>query len=556
MDYNTTVNLPKTDFSMKGNLPSKEPGILEKWSALDVYGTLLKRDQDKPLFVLHDGPPYANGDIHLGHALNKSLKDFVVRYKSMRGFNTPFIPGWDTHGLPTELKVIKEKKIRKDTVGIVPYRKTCKEVAEKYHQIQSKSFERLGCRADYAHPYITFTGDYEAEQIRVFGEMALRGCVYRGLKPVFWCPDCGTALAEAEIEYAEDPCVTVFVKFPAVKVPDSLAALAEGKRLSFVIWTTTPWTLPGNLAISLNPSFEYAVVAVEGEAYVIAKELVEGVMKECGVEEYAVLGTVKGEELEYAVCRHPFLERDSLVIVGQHVTLEAGTGCVHTAPGFGMDDYIVCSKYPSLPIVVPVDDRGVQTAEAGQFAGLTYDKSNVAIVDYLRENGYLLGEKKIKHQYPHCWRCHKPILMRATRQWFVSVDKFKEAAIEAAGTATWYPRWGYDRIVKMIADRNDWCISRQRAWGVPIPMVICEECGEPIIDRKFFEAVASVFEKEDSNAWYERSAEEWMALAGLSACAHCGSTKFRKEQDIMDVWFDSGSSHTAVFAHRPECGSA
>lgn len=551
-DYNSTLNLPKTDFPMRAGLPKSEPVTLKSWEDENIYDNLMKNNDGKPLFVLHDGPPYANGDIHLGHALNKILKDFIVRYKNMAGFKAPYVPGWDTHGLPTELKARQKAGIGNSAdISIIELRKMCEEFVTGYINDQRTQFKRLGIIGDWDNPYITLKHEFEAEQIRVFAQMAEKGYIYKGLKPVYWCPECKTALAEAEIEYAEDPCHSIYVKFKTKDDKGVFSAMGiDPSKVSFVIWTTTTWTLPANVAICVGPRFEYSVIKTGDEYLVMATDLYKSAMEVAGITDYEVVATVKGSELEYITTFHPFLDRESLVIVGEHVTLESGTGCVHTAPGHGVDDYNVCLNYPEIPIICPVDSNGVLTDEAGQFAGLTTDEANKKIAAYLDENGYLLALKKIKHQYPHCWRCKTPILFRATDQWFCSVDDFKEDAVKAINEVEWIPEWGKDRITSMVRERKDWCISRQRKWGVPIPIFFCKKCGEAHIDKEAMLAVANLFEKEGSNAWYHHTAEE--ILPKGTKCKKCGCTEFEKEKDIMDVWFDSGSSHTAVVKKRSD----
>ena len=551
MDYKDTLNMMQTDFPMRANLPNREPEILKDWYDHDLYENLMKHNEGKPLFILHDGPPYANGDIHIGHALNKTLKDFIVRYKNMTGYQSPYVPGWDTHGLPTELKARKEAHITaQSNISDLELRRICRDTALGYVDMQRESFKRLGVIGEWDHPYITLTKDFEAEQIKVFASMATKGYIYKGLKPVYWCPDCNTALAEAEIEYAEDPCHSIYVKF---NVEDDLGKLtAMGADLSktyFVIWTTTTWTLPANVAICVGPDFEYSLIKSGDEYYVMATDLAASAMEARGVTEYETLGTFLGKELEYIKCRHPFIDRTSLVIVGDHVTLESGTGCVHTAPGHGIEDFEVCKNYPELPVVVPVDAHGRLTEEAGEFAGLTTDEANKPIAEHLEKTGNLFALQKIIHQYPHCWRCHKPVIFRATSQWFCSVDDFKEDAIKASEDVEWYPAWGKDRLQSMIRERADWCISRQRKWGVPIPVVYCKKCGKEIIDNEIMMKVSDIFGKEGSDAWFAHDAEYF--LPDGYACPHCGAAEgFDKETDIMDVWFDSGSTHAAVLKNR------
>lgn len=551
MDYNQTLNLPKTEFPMRAGLPKREPEFLARWEANNQYEELMKHNEGKPLFVLHDGPPYANGDIHIGHALNKTLKDFIVRYKNMTGFKSPYVPGWDTHGLPTELAARKKAGISAETnISDLELRKICRDTALGFVDVQRKSFKRLGVIGEWDNPYITLKKEFEEEQIKVFATMANKGYIYKGLKPVYWCPDCNTALAEAEIEYAEDPCHSIYVKF---NVTDDLGKLtAMGADLSktyFVIWTTTTWTLPANVAICVGPDFEYSLIKSGDEYYVMATDLAASAMEAKGVTDYETLGVIKGSELEYMKTQHPFIDRTSLVIVGDHVTLESGTGCVHTAPGHGIEDFVVCKNYPEIPIIVPVDAKGRLTEEAGMFAGLTTEEANKPIALHLEKIGALFALKKIEHQYPHCWRCHKPVIFRATSQWFCSVDDFKDEAIKAAEDVKWFPEWGKDRLQSMVKERADWCISRQRKWGVPIPVVYCQDCGKEIIDNDVMMKVSKIFGEEGSDAWFAHDTEYFLPKG--FKCPHCGSDKgFDKEKDIMDVWFDSGSSHAAVCARR------
>lgn len=554
MDYSKTLNLPVTEFPMRGGLPEKEPAMLERWQKSGLYRKRLDRNRNTgKRFILHDGPPYANGGIHLGTALNKVLKDIIVRYYDMNGHFAPYVPGWDTHGLPTEQKAIKERGLKRHEVGPVVFRQACGEIAMKYLDVQREAFKRLGVVGDWENPYITLQPAFEARQIEVFGEMAKRGCIYKGLRPVYWCPSCETALAEAEIEYMEKHSQSIYVKFPVKTDNGKLVTIAGSlENLHIMIWTTTTWTLPGNMAISVNPEFVYAVVDTGNEKVVVAKELVEAVMKAGGCTGWTVLGEISGAEMEGMVCRHPFLERDSIVIVGDHVTLDAGTGCVHTAPGHGVEDFEVCRKYPEIEVLVPVDDHGNLTKDAGKFAGLYYKKANGAILEELRALGLLFASEGLKHQYPHCWRCKDPIIFRATEQWFISIDSFRAEALDAIKTVRWIPAWGEDRITKMVGERHDWCISRQRTWGVPIPIFYCMGCGKEIIDDITISAVKDLFAREGSTSWFAREASE--ILPAGYACT-CGGTRFRKETDIMDVWFDSGSSHAAVLETHPDLGS-
>lgn len=544
MDYTETLNLPKTDYPMRAGLPQREPEYLQKCADDMLYEKILEKNADKPSYILHDGPPYANGDIHLGHALNKILKDFIIRYKNMSGFRAPLVHGWDTHGLPIELQAIKKVGIDRSKVSVLDFRKQCKEFALSYVDNQRKQFKRLGVLGDFDNPYLTVNKDFEAKQIEVFGEMAKKGYIYKGLKPVYWCPHDETALAEAEIEYADSKCTSIYVKF-AVK--DDKGLFEGLENVFFVIWTTTPWTLPGNTAICLNPDFDYVLVKVKDEYLIVADELCENVLQAAGYENYEKIKTFTGKQLEYIECRNPLFDRKSLVILGDHVTLETGSGCVHTAPGYGMEDYQVSLKYKDVDIIVAVDSKGVMTKEAGQFEGLFYEKSNSVIVDTLRQSGALIASEEMVHSYPHCWRCKNPVIFRATEQWFCSIDKFREQAIEAVRGVNWKPEWGKERLISMIRDRNDWCISRQRIWGVPIPIFYCAECGKPIINDESIKIVSDLFRKEGSDAWWKYSADE--ILAGKLKC-ECGCGQFTKETDIMDVWFDSGSSSQAVLRQR------
>ncbi|MBR5478812.1 MAG: isoleucine--tRNA ligase [Clostridia bacterium] len=546
-DYNSTINLPKTDFPMRAGLPKREPDMLTSWEEQGLYELLMEKNADLPLFVFHDGPPYANGDIHLGHALNKILKDFIVRYKNMSGFRCPYIPGWDTHGLPIESQVIKKFGLSRAEFGTVEFREKCREFALSYVNNQKEQFKRLGNLAEWDKPYLTLHYEFEAKQIELFGEMAEKGLIYKGLKPVYWCPHDETALAEAEIEYADDKCESIYVKFKVTEDFGKLSSIVPLENTYFVIWTTTTWTLPGNVAIALNGEFEYVIVSANGENYIMAEDLVSSVMSAAGIESYEILAKLPGTDFENMKTQHPFLDRQSLIILGDHVTLDAGTGCVHTAPGHGAEDYVACRGY-DLPIVVPVDSKGYLNEEAGKFAGLYYDKASEAILDELKESGALLTSQAIVHPYPHCWRCKHPIIYRATEQWFASVDAIKDAAVEACHGVTWLPNWGEDRIISMVRERSDWCISRQRIWGVPIPIFYCEACNEPIINPETIAKVSAIFREEGSSAWYAKDASELLPEGFV--CPKCGKNHFTKETDIMDVWFDSGSSHAAVLETR------
>ncbi|WP_092471192.1 isoleucine--tRNA ligase [Desulfotruncus arcticus] len=539
MDYGKSLNLPKTDFPMRGNLPQREPEIMQFWDETDIYRKVQQKNSGRPKFILHDGPPYANGHIHLGHTLNKVLKDIVVKFHSMTGYDAPYVPGWDTHGLPIEQQAIKNMGINRHAIDIVEFRNKCKDYALQFVDIQREEFKRLGVRGDWDHPYFTLMPHFEARQIGVFGEMAKRGYIYKGLKPVYWCATCETALAEAEVEYADKKSPSIFVKFP---VRDGKGIIPE-QNTYVVIWTTTPWTLVANLAVTLHPEFEYILMQCGNEKYLVAKELKDSFLKETGLAEGNILQRFKGADLERVVCGHPFIDRDALVILGDHVTLEAGTGCVHTAPGHGHEDYLVGLKY-DLPILSPVDGRGRFTAEAGQFAGQIYHEANKNILETLRETGALMKADKISHQYPHCWRCKQPVFFRATEQWFASIEGFRQAALDAIDDVRWIPAWGRDRIHNMVANRGDWCVSRQRTWGVPIPIFYCKACGKEIINDQTISHLQKLFKEYGSDVWFAREAAA-LIPEGLT-CPECGSREFTKETDIMDVWFDSGSSHLAV----------
>ena len=542
-DFNSTLNLPKTDFPMRAGLPKREPEMLKKWEETDIYNELLKKNEGKPRFSLHDGPPFSNGDIHMGHALNKAIKDFIVRSYAMRGYYTPYIPGWDNHGMPIESAIIKEQKLNHKAMSVADFRTACEAYAEKYIRRQMDGFKRLGVIGDWEHPYKTMNKGFEADEIRIFGKMYLNGHIYKGLKPVYWCAKDETALAEAEIEYQDDPCTTVYVKFP---IKDDLGKLShiDHSKLSFVIWTTTIWTLPGNLAIALNPVEEYALVkAPNGEIYIMAQALTDKVMKIGGFDEYEIIETHPGTFFENMLAQHPFLDKTSRLLLADYVTMDSGTGCVHTAPGFGADDYITCMRY-GMDMVVPVDDQGRHTEYAGKYAGLKTDESNPIILADMKESGMLFASEEIIHSYPHCWRCKSPIIFRATPQWFCSVDSFKDEAIQACENVRWLPSWGKDRMGAMIRERADWCISRQRRWGLPIPVFYCEDCKKPVCTEETIEIVARLFEEKGSNAWFDMEAEEILPKGFV--CPHCGGVHFFKETDTLDGWFDSGSTHFAA----------
>ena len=541
MDYNKTINLPKTDFPMRAGLPKREPEMLKRWQEQDVYHELLKKNEGKPLFNLHDGPPFSNGALHMGHALNKSIKDFITRSYAMRGYYTPYIPGWDNHGMPIESAIIKQNKLNRKEMSVPDFRSACHDFAQHYMDVQSEGFQRMGVLGDWEHPYATMNPGFEAEEVKVFGEMYKKGYIYKGLKPVYWCPHDETALAEAEIEYQDDPCTTVYVKFP---MHDDLGKLSgyDKSKLFFVIWTTTIWTLPGNLAIALHPDESYALAkAPNGEVYIMAEALTEKVMGIGGFESYEIVETHPGSFFENMLADHPFLPKTSRLLLADYVTMDSGTGCVHTAPGFGADDYQTCKRY-GMDMVVPVDDQGRHTDYAGKYAGMTTDESNPVILADMKESGALFAQEDIVHSYPHCWRCKGPIIFRATPQWFCSVESFKDEACAACDDVRWVPGWGIDRMKSMIRERTDWCISRQRKWGLPIPVVYCKDCGKPICNDETIAAISALFEKEGSNAWFAKDAAD--ILPEGFTCPHCGGKSgFDKEEDTLDGWFDSGSTH-------------
>ena len=544
MEYKSTLNMTKSGFPMRAGLPKREPEMLKHWEELDLYNELLKKNEGKPLFNLHDGPPFSNGALHMGHALNKSLKDFITRSYAMRGYYTPYIPGWDNHGMPIESAIIKQNKLNHKAMSVAEFRSACHEFADHYIDVQREGFKRMGVVGDWEHPYKTMDPGFEAQEVRVFGKMYQNGHIYKGLKPVYWCAHDETALAEAEIEYKDDPCTTVYVKFP---MNDDLGKLShlDRSKLFFVIWTTTIWTLPGNLAIALHPDESYAVVkAPNGEMYIMAEALIEKVMGIGGFDSYEVVETHPGYFYENMLASHPFLPKTSRLVLADYVTMDSGTGCVHTAPGFGADDYETCRRY-GMDMVVPVDDQGRHTDYAGKYAGMGTDESNPVILEDMKKAGSLFASEEIVHSYPHCWRCKNPIIFRATPQWFCSVDSFKDEAIAACEDVRWVPGWGKDRMRSMILERTDWCISRQRRWGLPIPVFYCKDCGKPICTPESIEAVATLFEKEGSNAWFDMAAED--ILPKGFTCPHCGaSAGFEKETDTLDGWFDSGSTHFAA----------
>jgi len=566
MDYKDTLNLPQTDFPMKANLPNREPEYLKFWDDIDIYNKLQERGKDRPTFILHDGPPYANGNIHIGHALNKILKDIIVKSKTMQGFRAPYVPGWDCHGLPIELQVDKNLKGKKDEMSKGDFRAYCREYAKGFVDVQKEEFKRLGVLGDWDNPYITMDYKYEADIVRELGKFVGNGGVYKGKKPIHWCASCVTALAEAEVEYDDHTSPSVFVKFEldgtladfadrnpkAGETLEKLNSASNGKPVYAVIWTTTPWTIPANLALSVHPDFSYMLVEHESGILIIARELYGSFAKVAGLPDApSPLLEVKGSELEGINFRHPFIDRMSPVLVGTHVTDEAGTGIVHTAPGHGQEDFEIGLKY-GLDVYTPVDDRGVFTDDAGEFAGTHVFKANEPIIEKLTKTGALIHSEKMAHSYPHCWRCKKPVLFRATEQWFISMETngLKEKALEHIDKVTWTPRWGRDRIYGMVENRPDWCISRQRAWGVPITIFHCNTCGVMLMDESLVEHVARQMDDEGADIWFTKSAHE--LLPEGTKCPKCGSTDLGKEMDILDVWFDSGVSQAAVLKARPE----
>lgn len=530
MELKDTLLLPKTSFEMRGNLGVRELEFQKKWAELNVYNRVLEQNKDGKPFILHDGPPYANGAIHIGHSLNKILKDFVLRFKTMQGFYAPYIPGWDTHGLPIE-QALTKKGIKRKEMSVSDFRRLCHDYALEQISMQKTQFKRLGILGEWDNPYITLNPEFEADQLRVFAEMANKGLIYKGLKPVYWSPSSESALAEAEIEYQDVESPSIYVAFEVV------SEKFNGKKL--IIWTTTPWTLPANLAISANPLLDYVVFKANNDSYIVAKTLLEKVTQVLGFESFEVTETVKGSELEFVQYTHPLNGKVCPVILGEHVTDSDGTGLVHTAPGHGEDDYNVGKKY-GLDILVPVDEKGFFTSEANEFEGLYYEKANPLIIETLKTSGHMLHVNYFKHSYPHDWRTKKPIIFRATPQWFASIDQLKSALLSEIKETNWIQKWGELRIHNMIKDRNDWCISRQRAWGVPIPVFYAEN-GDPILDKEVILHVASIVEKEGTNAWLDKDATELLP----EGFTHPGSPNgiFKKETDIMDVWFDSGSSH-------------
>ncbi|MGE4402768.1 MAG: isoleucine--tRNA ligase [Desulfobulbus sp.] len=553
MDYRETLNLPQTKFKMKANLTQREPMVLKRWEKENLYQKIQQAAADRPLFILHDGPPYANGNIHLGTAFNKVLKDIILRSKRLAGFNAPYIPGWDCHGLPIEHNVDLELGAKKQTISILGKRSACRKYAEKWIKTQREQFKRLGVIGDWAAPYLTMNFPYEATIAREFNKFLLSGAVIRSKKPVYWCATCGTALAEAEVDYADHTSPSIYVKFPLMDDLGSIVPALAGKEVSVLIWTTTPWTLPANLAVAFHPDFEYAAVSVQGEIWILAKALVDSCMQLFEIEDYTILATFSATGLEGKRCRHPFMDRESLIVLADYVTADSGTGCVHTAPGHGADDYLTGLRY-GLEVLSPVDDQGHYTADAGRYAGEQVPQVNKRITADMAAEGSLVKEMPIRHSYPHCWRCKEPVMYRATAQWFISMDNLglRSKALAAINEVQWTPSWGQQRIYGMVEARPDWCLSRQRSWGVPITVLSCTECGEILKNEAVCGRIDELFSKEGADAWFKYEVADFIPEGVVCSC---GSHSFKKESDILDVWFDSGTSHAAVMEARPELHS-
>ncbi len=554
MNYKDTLNLPKTTFPMKANLPQREPEILKKWEESNLYHKIRNISKDRPKYILHDGPPYANGHIHIGTALNKILKDLIVKSKNMAGFNAEYVPGWDCHGLPIEHEVDKNLGANKSAYSIAEKRRLCRDFANKFLNIQREEFKRLGVLGEWDNPYLTMSFDYEATIAREFGKFVANGSVYRGKKPVYWCATCETALAEAEVEYEDHESPSITVKFPALSDFGEKFPSLRNKQVFVLIWTTTPWTIPANLAIAFHPDYTYVATETDGEVWIVAESLLAQVMSQAGKVNFSILEKFPGKEVLGLKCRHPFLNRESLLILANYITLDTGTGCVHTAPGHGQEDYESGIEY-NIPIYSPVDDQGRFTPDVEFFAGQYVFAANDAVIKKLAEVGNLVHTQTYRHQYPNCWRCKNPIIFRATEQWFISMDKngLRQKALQAIDQVVWIPRWGRDRIYGMIQNRPDWCISRQRAWGVPIVAFTCKNCGQVLVEEALISYVANFFEKEGADIWFLRPAED--LLPPNIKCPQCQGNKFRKEMDILDVWFDSGVSYAAVGEKRPNLKS-
>ncbi|MBW1667087.1 MAG: isoleucine--tRNA ligase [Deltaproteobacteria bacterium] len=550
MDYKKTLNLPKTDFPMKANLVRKEPEIIERWDREKLYYEIREASRGRKTYMLHDGPPYANGHIHMGTAFNKILKDIIIKSRQMAGFDAPYVPGWDCHGLPIEHKVDTELGEKKSRMSLVEIRQYCRRYAEKYIEIQRAEFKRLGVFGEWENPYLTMAFPYEATIVRELGKFAINGSLYKSKKPIYWCTSCHTALAEAEVEYREHSSPSIFVKFPMISNLSKKFTALRGKKVSVIIWTTTPWTIPANLAIALHPDFDYVAADVgNGEVFILAKGLVDICMDTFGIDSYQILAEFKASSIEGLKARHPLYNRESLIVLAPYVTLEAGTGCVHTAPGHGREDYETGLEY-GLDVYSPVDDAGHFTEDVEFFAGLEVFEANKVINTKLAEAGVLLKETEISHEYPHCWRCKNPVIFRSTEQWFISMDKtdLRNKALKAIKEVSWIPDWGQERIFSLIQNRPDWCISRQRAWGVPITVFYCLDCGKVIMSEETFDHVSNMVEQAGADIWFQHTEKE--LLPPGTKCPECGSTRFKKETDILDVWFDSGVSYAAVMEAR------
>lgn len=550
MDYKKTLNLPKTEFPMKGNLTKKEPEIIEKWDNENLYHLIRESSKGRKRYMLHDGPPYANGHIHMGTAFNKILKDIIIKSRQMAGFDVPYVPGWDCHGLPIEHKVDLELGSKKAEMSQVDIRQYCRKYAEKFIDIQRNEFKRLGVFGEWERPYLTMNFPYQATIVREFGKFALNGSLVRSKKPIYWCTSCRTALAEAEVEYGEHTSPSIFVKFPMISDLSTEYPALKGKEVSVVIWTTTPWTIPANLAIALHPDFDYVAVDIgENQVLILAEGLMHICMDAFGIRSYQVIAELEANKLEKLVAKHPLYDRESLIVLAPYVTLEAGTGCVHTAPGHGREDYETGLEY-NIDIYSPMDDEGRFTEDVEYFAGLHVFEANRAVNDKLHEVGALLKEEEISHEYPHCWRCKNPVVFRSTEQWFISMEKtgLRKAALDAINKVSWIPAWGKDRIYGLIENRPDWCVSRQRSWGVPITLFFCENCGSVVVSQRIIEHVAGMIENSGADVWFTESEEKLLPQG--TVCAECGSARFKKETDILDVWFDSGTSYAAVMEYR------
>ncbi len=554
MDYRATLNLPQTKFNMKANLSQKEPMYLKRWEKEDLYGQIQEASSQKPLYVLHDGPPYANGHIHLGTAFNKILKDIILKSRRMAGFNAPYIPGWDCHGLPIEHNVDKELGQKKDQISKLSKRGACRKYAEKWIKIQKNEFKRLGVLGDWDNPYLTMNYDYEATIAREFNRFLLTGAVIRNKKPVYWCSTCTTALAEAEVEYYDHTSPSIYVKFHVDEDLTDIDPALGGDKVFTVIWTTTPWTLPANLAVAFHPDFSYAAVQVAEETWIMAQDLVENVMGELGIEDFKILATFSARGLENRNCRHPFIDRNALMVLADYVTMDVGTGCVHTAPGHGADDYQTGLRY-GLEVLSPVDDHGRYTAEAGPYEGKQIPEVNDQIIGDMQKSGALIHRNDIRHSYPHCWRCKKPVMYRATPQWFISMENtgIRDKALDCIRQVHWTPAWGMQRIYSMVEGRPDWCLSRQRTWGVPITVISCVSCGEIVKSETLIKKIDELFLQEGADAWFKHEISDFLEEG--TVCSGCGGMEFKKEEDILDVWFDSGVSYAAVSERRSELRS-